>query len=264
MASLFDQQASVYAVARPTYPSALFDLLSSLTKKHERAWDVGTGNGQAAIGLAHHYDQIIATDISEQQLKYAAKRPNIRYALMSPSFSTEEVTEIVGGEASVDLVTVAEAVHWFDLDSFYEQVNRVLRKPGGVIAVWCYGMPKVNSQVDKLLEDFYQKTRAYRGQEGDLVMGGYESLHFPFDEVMNTGSISMNATKEITMDGLLGLLLSSSAVNTARSRGVELVNEHLEHALRVAWGFPVDQVQTITFPLQLRIGCPRLTTSCTN
>ncbi|CAM6117986.1 unnamed protein product [Calypogeia fissa] len=100
-----------YAKARPTYPPALFQMLASLTHQHERAWDVGTGNGQAAVSVAEHYKSVIATDVSEAQLSLSKKTHNVTYAKMSAATdSTEELEQIVGPEGSVDLVTVIQ--HW--------------------------------------------------------------------------------------------------------------------------------------------------------
>lgn len=195
--------------------------------------------------------------MSDQQLRYAEKfkRPNITFARTSCSLTREEVTEFVGGEGSIDLITVAQAVHWFDLDSFYSHVKHVLRKPGGVVAVWCYTNPTVNPEVDAVLEDFYCTTLPYWEPALDMVNDGYKSLYFPFKPVKEegTGPFRLDANKEATVEGLLGFLKSWSAVNTARRKGVELVGEEVQEMFRNAWGNP-DQVRTITFPLHLRIG----------
>jgi ubiquinone/menaquinone biosynthesis C-methylase UbiE len=123
----FSDRAAGYARARPRYPPQLFSALAGLTGARRLAWDCGTGNGQAAIGLAEHFDRVHATDASAAQLRQAEAHPRIRY---------EEAPESASGLAghSADLVTVAQAAHWFDLDAFYREVNRVLR-PGGVLAL---------------------------------------------------------------------------------------------------------------------------------
>jgi len=161
MAGLFDKQAKDYLESRPTYPASWFSMLASLTANHQLAWDVGAGNGQASVSIAEHYDRVIATDTSKEQLELAQKHPKVKYALTAPVLTDEELCSIVGEEGSVDLVTVAMAVHWFDLETFYSQVKRVLRKPGGVIAVWGYLNPSVSPAVDALYKDFFESTMPY-------------------------------------------------------------------------------------------------------
>src|SRR5690606_31583471 len=124
----FSGHAAGYAQARPTYPEALFDWLAAQCAQRELAWDAGCGNGQAAIALARHFARVIATEPSAEQVAQAPAHPRVEYRVEpaeSPSLA----------DASADLVTVAQAMHWFDLDRFHVGVRRVLR-PGGLVAVW--------------------------------------------------------------------------------------------------------------------------------
>src|ERR1043165_5287441 len=121
----FSTQSQDYARYRPDYPPSLFQWLASLTSAHALAWDVGTGSGQAALALADHYRRVVATDAAEAQLRHAVAHERVTYKGM-PAENTDL------GNASVDLVTVAQALHWFDFDRFYREVQRVLR-PGGLI-----------------------------------------------------------------------------------------------------------------------------------
>lgn len=131
----FSGHAADYAVHRPTYPQGLFRYLSGLLTRRERVWDCATGNGQAALLLAEYFDEVVATDASRRQLAAAPAHPRIRYRC-APAERAPLETE------SVDLVTVAQALHWFDVDAFHREVCRVLR-PGGLLAVWCYGSDSV-------------------------------------------------------------------------------------------------------------------------
>uniref|UniRef100_A0A803R0D4 Methyltransferase type 11 domain-containing protein n=1 Tax=Cannabis sativa TaxID=3483 RepID=A0A803R0D4_CANSA len=131
-------EPDTYMEARPTYPLEWYSKLAALTPHHNLAWDVGTGNGQAAIGVSEHYKQVIATDVNMAQLERATPHPRVRYLHTPQTMNDNELVSLIGGENSVDLITVATAVHWFDLSHFYSIVSRVLRKPGGVLAVWCY------------------------------------------------------------------------------------------------------------------------------
>ncbi|THU72102.1 hypothetical protein C4D60_Mb04t08570 [Musa balbisiana] len=156
MAGLFVKQAAIYAEARPTYPEDWFSKLASFTSHHILAWAVGTGNSQAAISVkshlprpdyiylqvlraADHYEQVMATDVSEAQLKQGTPDPKFRYIHTPLSTSDDELV-------SMDLVTVAQAVHWFNLPRFYSLVKRVLRNPGGAIAVWGYNYRMSSSE----------------------------------------------------------------------------------------------------------------------
>ena len=165
-----------YAAFRPTYPPALFAWLASLCGQRELAWDCATGNGQAARELTRHFKQVIATDASTQQIEAAEAFPGVEYRVAQAEASGLEA-------ASVDLITVAQAVHWFDLERFYAEARRVLHS-GGVIALWGYGRLVLPDALDPALERFYSHTVGpYWPPERTLVDDGYRSLAFPFDEV---------------------------------------------------------------------------------
>ncbi len=131
----FSQQAGDYAKYRPDYPEALFEFLAKTARGHELAWDVGTGNGQAALGLTKYFDRVLATDPSEKQIQNAVRHAQISYSVAS-SVQTNVPSR------NVDLITVAQALHWFDFNAFYREARRVL-KPDGLIAVWCYGLNEI-------------------------------------------------------------------------------------------------------------------------
>jgi len=140
----FSRQSGLYAQARPTYPKELFDFLSSCCRHHERAWDCATGNGQAALALADYFTEVIATDASQRQLTEATPHPKVQYHQATAEASGLEA-------ASVDLITVATALHWFDLDGFYKEAQRVA-KPGAVIAAWGYWRTNISPEVDAVVE----------------------------------------------------------------------------------------------------------------
>src|SRR3989338_2539931 len=143
----FADKSGDYGKFRPTYPEALFHYLANLTTDHDLVWDCGTGTGQAAIALAHYFKHIIATDVNQAQLDAAPQKSNVHY-----QHCNAEQTPIA--TASVDLVTVAQALHWFDLPSFYTEVNRVL-KPAGIIAAWCYSLGHLTPDIDRLIQKLY-------------------------------------------------------------------------------------------------------------
>src|SRR5215470_11482152 len=132
----FSKRAAGYAAARPTYPPALFEWLASIVHRRELVWDCATGNGQAAGGLAAHFARVVATDASSAQIEHARPFPRVQYRVAGADRSGLE-------PGSVDLVTVAQAMHWIDPPSFYAEVRRVAA-PGGIIAVWSYALLRIN------------------------------------------------------------------------------------------------------------------------
>jgi len=114
----FNQQSDQYFLCRPDYPDALFDYLAEQVDSKARVWDCGTGTGQAAKSLAERFDTVIATDVNSGQLAVATPMNNIQY-YCCPA----EKTAIDAG--SINLITVAQALHWFNFESFYAEVRRV-------------------------------------------------------------------------------------------------------------------------------------------
>ncbi|KAB1210527.1 hypothetical protein CJ030_MR6G010823 [Morella rubra] len=256
MAGLFDKQAEIYLDARPTYPSDWFSKLAALTPQHSLAWDVGTGNGQAALGVAEHYERVIATDVSEAQIEHAKQHPRVKYVHTPLSLSDDELLTLMGGENSVDLVTVAEAVHWFDLPKFYALVTRLLRKPGGIIAVWGYYRSVVSPTFDPIMKRFFDTTLPYWNPKAQYAFDGYETLPFPFESV-GLGSegkpLLLDLPKEISFEQFLMMLRSWSAVNTAKDQGVDLLSEAVVKELESAWGGP-RLVRSVVYKAFMLVG----------
>jgi len=258
MAGLFTEQAAVYAAARPAYPKDLFAKLSALTAHHRRAWDVGTGNGQAAIGVAEHYDSVVATDVSAEQLRHATPHPKVRYLHTRDATPGEEdlVAMLGGGEASVDLLTVAQAVHWFDLPAFYGAARRVLRRPGGVIAVWGYNYRV--SPVEDMMARFFSTTLPYWDPRARYCTDGYRDLPFPFEDIglgKEGEPASLDVEHEMSFEGLIGMLRSWSAVTTAKQQGVDLLGARVVKELEEGWG-GAELVRKVTYKAFLLAGTP--------
>jgi len=237
----------------------LFSMLASLTANHQLAWDVGAGNGQASISIAEHYDRVIATDTSKNQLELAHKHPKVKYAVTPPVMTDEELFSVVGEEGSVDLVTVAQAVHWFDLETFYSQVKRLLRKPGGVIAVWTYMGHTSNPAVDAVCKDVWESTGPYWDSRAEYAAQGYRTLPFPFEAVLDNGRgsegnpMEMEMEIQMSLEKLLGLFKSASAVVTAREKGVDILNEKVCTRIKEAWG-DENMIYTCKLTLYMLVG----------
>lgn len=239
----FSGAPAEYAAFRPRYPDALFRALARLAPGRELAWDCATGSGQAALGLAPYFRRVVATDASAAQLRAAEPHERVEYRLAVAEHGGLE-------DASVHLLTVAQALHWFDLEAFYREARRVLA-PGGVLAAWCYGLLRVHPEVDPLLERFYtEEVGPYWPPERALVDAGYAGLPFPFRE-LEVPRVSLE--QEMTLWALAGYLRTWSAVQRYRAaRGSDPVAPLLE-ALASWWGEP-EQARRVEWPLHVRAG----------
>ncbi|KAL0543810.1 hypothetical protein IC582_018915 [Cucumis melo] len=257
MAKLFIKQAKNYAEGRPSYPSKLFEYITSKTPFHDLVWDVGTGTGQAAQSLAAHYTTVIATDTSPKQLEYATKLPNVHYRQTPSTMSIEEVEKMVAPPGTVDLVTVAQALHWFNLPSFYQNVRCVLKKPHGIIAAWCYSLPEVNNAIDTVLRRIYKTDFGpYWDAPRRLVDEEYKTIEFPFEAVDGEEPITeFAAEKEMEFEEYLIYLRSWSSYQTAKDLGIELLSNEVVEELERAWNEDgVKGKKVAKFPIHLKIG----------
>ncbi|PHT54562.1 hypothetical protein CQW23_09024 [Capsicum baccatum] len=258
MAKLFIKQAQQYSVGRPSYPDNLFHFIASKTPCHDLVWDVGTGTGQAAQSLAKLYKNVIATDASPKQLEFAAKVPNVQYKCTSPNMSMSEIKTKIGSESSVDLITIAQAMHWFDLPTFYQQAKWLLKKPNGVIAAWCYTTPEVSVSVDAILEKFYTiDAGPYWESPRKLVDEKYQTIDFPFEAVDgcdHNGPFEFKIEKVIDLESYFTYLKSWSAYQTAKEKGAELLTDDVVDKFTSAWNEDGKSEKTVTYPIYLRIG----------
>lgn len=175
MKDRFSSVAAGYARFRPHYPQELFDLVLNQVQGYYAAWDAGTGNGQVAAELAKFFTQVYASDISSDQLQHATHKPNISYA-QHPAEATPYPNDFF------DLVTVAQAVHWFRFQDFYSEVMRTLKKDG-VLAVWGYGLIQTEGKINELILDFYHNLDEYWDDERRHVDEAYANIEFPLPAI---------------------------------------------------------------------------------
>lgn len=239
----FSGHASDYAEARPAYPAALFDWLAAEAPDRELVWDAGCGNGQAAVSLAERFTSVYATDPSANQIARGEARPNIDYRV-------EAAEQCSLQDESVSLVTVAQAMHWFDIPAFYAEVRRVL-KPRGVFAAWTYADCRVTPAIDALKNRVYiDLVGPYWPPERELVDSGYRTLPFPF-EPLQPPPFTMNALW--TADRFLAYLRSWSATQRYIEDKSEDPVASIESALRSEWG-GADVVREVRWDFHLRCG----------
>ena len=241
----FSTASDRYAAYRPDYPADLYDWLGGLCSGHGLAWDCATGSGQAALGLAPHFARVVATDASAEQIRHALPHPRIDYRV-----ATAEASGLPAH--SVDLVTVAQAAHWFDLPRFHTEAARVL-KPAGVLALWGYGRLVLPGAADAPLLRFYAETVGpYWPPERALIDDAYRSLEFPFAEI---AAPAFEIAVEWDLARLLDYVSTWSAVKRYRAAHGEDPLPSLRAALVTGWGDPAT-VRTLRWPLFLRVGRP--------
>lgn len=239
----FSGASGDYQRSRPSYPEALFQFLAAHAPGRGCAWDCATGTGQAAQRLAGYFDQVIATDGSATQIANAVRDARIDYRVAMAESSGIE-------SASVDLITVAQALHWFDIPAFFREARRVL-KPHGVIAIWSYNLLTIEPAIDAVINHLYGPLLdAYWPPERRLVESDYRDIEFPFRQIA-TPAFAMEC--HWTLEQLLGYLRTWSAVRRFQhERAIDPVIATGE-ALLPLWG-EQETVRTIRWPMPVRVG----------
>lgn len=238
--------AGDYASYRPRYPDVLFDWLRQRLPSARRVWDCGTGSGQAAVALARRFPHVVASDPSGAQLAHAERGERLSYVAMTAEWCALE-------EHSVDLVTVAQALHWFDREAFYDEVRRVLNA-GGLLAVWSYGLVRIEPAVDDVLRHFHDVTVGpYWSPARRLVESGYREIEFPFSEE-RVPDFAMQASWTLTQLG--GYLSTWSAVGKYRDATGRDPMPMVMRALAECWNRP-ENARVVRWPLHVRLGSPR-------
>ena len=223
----FSSVAANYARYRPTYPAQLFDWIASVAPATDAAWDCGCGNGQATLPLAERFDRVFATDPSAQQIAEAPRHPRITWSVAPAEASGLH-------DASVDAVTVAQALHWFDLAKFWNEVRRVVR-PGGLVATWMYGVPfSDDADTTRVLRQFHDEgIGAYWPLERGYITNRYDQIDFPFGRIE---APHFELAADWTLEQLTGYLRTWSAVRRyIQANGGDPVSS-VEAALRPGWG----------------------------
>jgi SAM-dependent methyltransferase len=238
----FGPRAEQYAEFRPRYPADLLDYLARIADGHRLVWDCGTGNGQAAIGLADRFDRVAGTDPSAEMIAHATPHPRVTY----------RVGRYTSGLAddSADLVTVAQALHWFDLDPFLREARRVL-VPRGVLAAWCYSSCRIEPAVDEVVNHYYAVTLSSFWPAGRrYVDEGYRSFVLPLDEL---AAPPFHISESWTVDDFIRYVRTWSGTNRCIAARGEAPLLAFEGAIREQWSDPSSR-KPVRWPIHCRIG----------
>ena len=241
----FSSHAADYAAYRPGYPPALFDFLLTLTAGRRLAWDCATGNGQAAVDLAARFERVIATDASADQIAHAVPHPRVEYRIAAAESSGLP-------DRSVDLVTVAQALHWFDFDRFYAEVRRVLA-PDGAIAAWTYNLARVSPEIDAAIDRLARDVAGpYWPPERRWVDLEYRTIPFPFPEAAAPAFVH---EERWDLERLLRYLRTWSAVQRYQKATGDDPLAQIRDELAAAWGDSAA-ARVVRWPIFLRASQP--------
>lgn len=240
---LFSENADLYASARPHYPHELFTFIATHAPSLERVWDCGTGNGQAAVSLATHFSEVYATDPSQDQINHATAASNVCYSVQRAEQTTFPAKHF-------DAICVAQALHWFDFDSFFSEVKR-LAKPGAIFAAWGYSWPGVTPSFDDTFKSVIcDLIEPYWAPQNRILWNGYSDVPFPFDR-LDTPEYQISVSW--TFHQFLSYIATWSATRKcAAETGDELMN-NADSVLRPLWGHP-DVARDVCMPLFLLAG----------
>ncbi len=239
----FSLQSKAYAAFRPKFPDELYRFIVQQAAGHDLAWDVATGNGQSAVKLAPYFKQVVATDISDNQLSHAPRLPNIAYRAETAEHSSLE-------DHSADLVTISQALHWFDFDRFFAEVKRVA-KPGAIVAAFSYSMFRVaDEQIDPVIQAFYKNSFPFWDTERKFIDEEYKTIPFPFTKIETP---SFTIAYEWTLDQVLGYIATWSAnQHHIKQFGHGLITASFREKLQRC--LPPGGKLSLQFPVHTRIG----------
>ena len=240
MKDLFSANSQLYQQARPSYPISVMQEIMKHVSEHHFAWDCGAGSGQFTQLLAPYFDYVVATDVSADQLQHAPYFKNVSYQVQPAEHTTFAAR-------SFDLITVAQAIHWFDFDAFYKEVHRTL-KPDGILAVVGYGLIQVQDPIiHTLIQDLYFKIlNGYWDPERRYIDENYSSIPFPFEALAVP---EFNMQYQWSAAQLLNYIQTWSAVKHYQQQNQRNPLQALEACLELQTGH-----LRVEFPVLLRLG----------
>lgn len=240
---LFSAKADLYAIARPRYPDDLFAFIASQAPSPERAWDCGTGNGQAAISLAKHFSAVFASDPSQEQIKQATAAPHVHYSI-------QRAEQTAFPAQQFDALCVAQALHWFAFDSFFAEVKRIA-KPGAIFAAWGYSWPAIAPNFDQTFQSVIRDViEPYWAPQNRLLWNAYADVPFPFAKLHTP---TFHIAVHWTFPQFWAYIGTWSAIRTCTTKIGNQFMVSAESALRPLWGNP-EVPRSIAMPLYVLAG----------
>ncbi|WP_299980554.1 methyltransferase domain-containing protein [uncultured Pseudoteredinibacter sp.] len=238
----FSIASAEYQKFRPSYPEQLGQALAELCGGNDVAVDVGCGNGQLSTVLAAYFKKVIAVDNSAEQIRHSQQQDNITYQVGS--------AESLGGDIhGADLIVAAQAAHWFDLNSFYDEARRVA-KPNASIALISYGVPYIEGPLNAIFQQgYWQDCFSYWPKQRRPVENGYADLYFPFEE---TSLPNVSIEQEMSFEELLGYISTWSAYKAAQQKDELAVFHSWFERLQKQWGD--EPKKKVLWPIAARIG----------
>lgn len=239
----FDQGGRAYARFRPEYPPDLAAFLASVAPQRQVAVDVGCGNGQLTKLLAPYFGKVVGLDPSADQIANATAGERIEY-------QCAPAEQLPLADHSANLITAAQAAHWFDLPAFYREVRRI-GTPGAILALISYGILKLEPALNDRFQKFYwEEIGPYWPPERKLVDTGYATIEFPFEELTPP---SLEIRLDWHLSEFLGYMLTWSAVRSAKEAGKEDLLMAFANEIGEAWGDP-NLKRSISWPINMRVG----------
>jgi SAM-dependent methyltransferase len=238
----FSSISAAYAAFRPRYPAGLFAYISSISLNHRRVWDCGAGSGQASADLAEYFGEVIASDISIKQVASAQPHTRVRWIVSSAEESPL-------ARKSIDLIAVAQALHWFDHARFYDEVRRVATRDAMIVA-WMYGSPRMEGPVGAALDRLMFETLGKSWPPGrNHILAEYRTIPFPFPRL----PAPTFALEELwPLERVAGYARSWSATVQYRLKHDDDPVETFEREARETW--TVGEPRAIVWPLTVLAG----------
>ncbi|TGN09431.1 class I SAM-dependent methyltransferase [Leptospira ilyithenensis] len=241
MKDQFSKKSDLYVKFRPSYPKEVFDFILNLVSAKNLAWDAGTGNGQIAEVLSTYFDQVVATDISEKQILNAKKNEKIIYKV-------ESAEKTCFPDDHFDLITVAQAIHWFDFSAFYSEVRRTIKR-NGILAVIGYGLLETDPEIQKWILHFYSGILGkYWDKERRYIDENYKTIPFPFEEIPVPTIFN---DFEWTIEQMIGYLETWSAIQNYIEEKNENPLDSVLNDLKSLWG--EGKKRMVRFPILFRV-----------
>jgi hypothetical protein len=239
----FSAQAADYAKFRPHYPQELYDFILSHVKTKDTAWDVATGNGQVAVALAEYFNKVIATDASKNQIAHATRHPKVSYLV-----SMAENSGLPDGVC--DLITVGQALHWFDFEKFFEEVKRVAKKEC-FFASWGYRFQHISPEIDVITRRLDEElVGPYWPKERVFVNEHYNNIPLPFKPIEAPQFFLQCRWNMHEMMGYLNTWSSTQLYIKAKNQNPLDI---IEKDMLKAWGNP-EQERDIRWPIYFKAG----------